>query len=144
LWVAPESAPLPGYPLPGAGSVVREPLGVALVIRPWNYPLHLVPAPLVGVLAAGNAAVVSRASCRPQGRPRSRGTCRPIPILAETSSGAVGFGLAVAHLTAPDLPFGGVGESGMGRYHGKYSIGTFSNSKAVLDKPLRPGATVPV
>ena len=42
----------------------------------------------------------------------------------------------MAHLTAPDLPFGGVGESGMGRYHGKYSIDTFSNLKAVLDKPL--------
>ena len=51
-------------------------------------------------------------------------------------SGAVGFGLPVAHLTASGLPFGGVGESGMGRYHGKYSINTFSNLKAVLDKPL--------
>jgi aldehyde dehydrogenase (NAD+) len=57
-------------------------------------------------------------------------------ILDETSSGAVGFGLPVVHLTAPDLPFGGVGESGMGRYHGKYSIDTFSHLKAVLDKPL--------
>jgi aldehyde dehydrogenase (NAD+) len=58
-------------------------------------------------------------------------------ILAETSSGAVGFGLPVLHLTVPTLPFGGVGESGMGRYHGKYSIDTFSHLKAVLDKPLK-------
>ncbi|MFC0546048.1 aldehyde dehydrogenase family protein [Kutzneria chonburiensis] len=57
-------------------------------------------------------------------------------ILAETSSGAVGFGLPVMHLGVPSLPFGGVGESGMGRYHGKYSIDTFSHLKAVLDKPL--------
>ncbi|MFJ9407955.1 aldehyde dehydrogenase family protein [Streptomyces sp. NPDC101393] len=57
-------------------------------------------------------------------------------LLTETSSGALTFGLPVAHLTAPDLPFGGVGESGMGRYHGEYSIDTFSHSKAVLDKPL--------
>ncbi|MFI5615164.1 aldehyde dehydrogenase family protein [Amycolatopsis sp. NPDC051903] len=57
-------------------------------------------------------------------------------ILAETSSGAVTFGMPVLHLVAPELPFGGVGESGMGRYHGKYSIDTFSNLKAVLDKPL--------
>lgn len=57
-------------------------------------------------------------------------------ILAETSSGAVGFGHPVVHLTATDLPFGGVGESGMGRYHGKYSIDTFSHLKAVLDRPL--------
>lgn len=57
-------------------------------------------------------------------------------ILTETSSGAVTFGMPVLHLVAPELPFGGVGESGMGRYHGRYSIDTFSNLKAVLDKPL--------
>ncbi|MFI9050753.1 aldehyde dehydrogenase family protein [Streptomyces sp. NPDC053427] len=57
-------------------------------------------------------------------------------LLTETSSGALTFGLPVAHLTAPDLPFGGVGESGTGRYHGEYSLDTFSHSKAVLDKPL--------
>ncbi|MFD8810364.1 aldehyde dehydrogenase family protein [Streptomyces sp. NPDC059627] len=55
---------------------------------------------------------------------------------AETSSGALGHGLPVAHLTVSDLPFGGVGESGMGSYHGRYSIDTFSHRKAVLAKPL--------
>ncbi|MFG2312414.1 aldehyde dehydrogenase family protein [Streptomyces sp. NPDC048566] len=57
-------------------------------------------------------------------------------IAAETSSGGLGFGLPLAHLTVSDLPFGGVGESGMGSYHGRYSIDTFSHRKAVLDKPL--------
>ncbi|MEV1019303.1 aldehyde dehydrogenase family protein [Streptomyces sp. NPDC050264] len=57
-------------------------------------------------------------------------------LIAETSSGGVGIGLPVAHLTVSDLPFGGVGESGMGRYHGRYSLETFSHRKAVLDKPL--------
>ncbi|MFF3371839.1 aldehyde dehydrogenase family protein [Streptomyces sp. NPDC002680] len=57
-------------------------------------------------------------------------------IAAETSSGAVGYGLPLAHLTVSDLPFGGVGESGMGSYHGRYSIETFSHRKAVLAKPL--------
>ncbi|MEU6474448.1 aldehyde dehydrogenase family protein [Streptomyces massasporeus] len=56
---------------------------------------------------------------------------------AETSSGGLGHGLPLAHLTVSDLPFGGVGESGMGNYHGRYSIETFSHRKAVLDKPLR-------
>ncbi|MFF7870822.1 aldehyde dehydrogenase family protein [Streptomyces qaidamensis] len=55
---------------------------------------------------------------------------------AETSSGGLGYGLPLAHLTVSDLPFGGVGESGMGNYHGRYSIETFSHRKAVLDKPL--------
>ncbi|MER5549785.1 aldehyde dehydrogenase family protein [Streptomyces sp. CG4] len=57
-------------------------------------------------------------------------------IAAETSSGGLGYGLPLAHLTVSDLPFGGVGESGMGSYHGRYSIETFSHRKAVLEKPL--------
>ncbi|OEV39870.1 aldehyde dehydrogenase [Kitasatospora aureofaciens] len=57
-------------------------------------------------------------------------------LAEETSSGALVFGLPVSHLAVPELPFGGVGESGMGRYHGEYSIDTFSHAKAVLDKPL--------
>ncbi|MBO4253957.1 aldehyde dehydrogenase family protein [Streptomyces griseorubiginosus] len=57
-------------------------------------------------------------------------------IAAETSSGGLGHGLPLAHLTVSDLPFGGVGESGMGSYHGRYSIETFSHRKAVLSKPL--------
>jgi len=57
-------------------------------------------------------------------------------IAAETSSGGLGHGLPIAHLTVPDLPFGGVGESGTGNYHGRCSIETFSHRKAVLEKPL--------
>jgi len=59
-------------------------------------------------------------------------------ILTETSSGAVGFGVPVAHLSVTGLPFGGVGESGMGNYHGRRSIETFSHEKAVLSKRLAP------
>ena len=57
-------------------------------------------------------------------------------LTEETSSGALTFGLPVSHLAVPELPFGGVGASGMGRYHGAYSIDTFSHAKAILDKPL--------
>ena len=59
-------------------------------------------------------------------------------FLTETSSGAVGFGVPAAHLAVAGLPFGGVGASGMGAYHGVYSIDTFSHDKAVLGKPLKP------
>jgi aldehyde dehydrogenase (NAD+) len=59
-------------------------------------------------------------------------------FLTETSSGSVGFGVAVAQLTVPGLPFGGVGESGTGSYHGERSLVTFSHEKAVLSKPLSP------
>lgn len=57
---------------------------------------------------------------------------------SETSSGALNFGIPVLHLVAPELPFGGVGESGMGAYHGERSFLTFSHEKAVLSKPLQP------
>jgi aldehyde dehydrogenase (NAD+) len=56
----------------------------------------------------------------------------------ETSSGALAFGVPAAHLGVPGLPFGGVGASGMGAYHGEHSFRTFSHIKAVLDKPLTP------
>ncbi|MDR6969996.1 aldehyde dehydrogenase family protein [Leifsonia shinshuensis] len=59
-------------------------------------------------------------------------------ILTETSSGAVGFGVPAAHLAVAGLPFGGVGESGAGAYHGERSLRTFSHEKAVLSKSLAP------
>jgi aldehyde dehydrogenase (NAD+) len=43
---------------PGRSRIVPEPKGVVLIIAPWNYPLSMVLAPLVGALAAGNAAIV--------------------------------------------------------------------------------------
>ena len=60
----------------------REPLGVVLIIGPWNYPVQLVLAPLVGALAAGNAAVlkpseVSRARVGSRSRSSSRSTSTP-------------------------------------------------------------------
>ena len=55
-------------------------------------------------------------------------------LLEETSSGGVGFNLVITQLGAPSLPFGGVGDSGMGRYHGEFSVATFSHEKSVLHK----------
>ena len=57
-------------------------------------------------------------------------------LIVETSSGAVNFGLPIYHLTVPALPFGGVGESGTGNYHGRYSLEAFSHRKTVFDAPL--------
>ena len=42
----------------------------------------------------------------------------------------------VIHLATEDMPFGGVGESGMGHYHGRYGFETFSHLKSIVDKPL--------
>jgi aldehyde dehydrogenase (NAD+) len=58
--------------------------------------------------------------------------------LRSTSSGSVGFGIPVLHLAVPGIPFGGVGASGMGSYHGRRSLVAFSHEKAVFSKPARP------
>lgn len=44
----------------------------------------------------------------------------------------------VMHLANPHLPFGGIGDSGMGAYHGEYSFHTFTHYKSILDKSLSP------
>ncbi|HBN08441.1 MAG TPA: aldehyde dehydrogenase family protein [Cyanobacteria bacterium UBA8530] len=53
-------------------------------------------------------------------------------ILRETSSGGVCLNDTVIHISTNDLPFGGVGASGMGSYHGRASFDTFSHRKGVL------------
>lgn len=59
-------------------------------------------------------------------------------FLTGTSSGAITFNLPMAHLAVPSLPFGGVGPSGMGSYHGEASLELFSHTKPVLDAPTQP------
>jgi acyl-CoA reductase-like NAD-dependent aldehyde dehydrogenase len=48
------------------GLVQPEPYGVALIIGPWNYPLQLLPSPLVGALAAGNCVVLKPSGFAPR------------------------------------------------------------------------------
>jgi len=55
-------------------------------------------------------------------------------VVSRTSSGGMVMNHAMIHLGVHSLPFGGVGESGMGAYHGKHSFDTFSHKKAVLKK----------
>uniref|UniRef100_A0A5B7A5W8 Aldehyde dehydrogenase n=1 Tax=Davidia involucrata TaxID=16924 RepID=A0A5B7A5W8_DAVIN len=59
-------------------------------------------------------------------------------ILTETSSGSVVFNDVMVQFVCDGLPFGGVGQSGFGRYHGKYSFDTFSHEKAVLHRSFFP------
>lgn len=56
-------------------------------------------------------------------------------VVERTSSGGVCINDVISHMLPPDLPFGGVGASGMGSYHGKGSFNCFSHLKSVLDKP---------
>lgn len=59
-------------------------------------------------------------------------------VLAELSNGATVINHLVLQVLTPGLPFGGVGSSGMGAYHGRWGFDTFSHRKAVLRKPVRP------
>ncbi|HEY8895432.1 MAG TPA: aldehyde dehydrogenase family protein, partial [Niastella sp.] len=51
--------------LPSSSYVLREPLGVVLIISPWNYPLQLLFTPLIGAIAAGNCVVLKPSELAP-------------------------------------------------------------------------------
>lgn len=59
-------------------------------------------------------------------------------IVSETSSGSLLFNDVLIQYICDELPFGGVGQSGMGKYHGKYSFDAFSHEKSVLYRGYFP------
>lgn len=58
-------------------------------------------------------------------------------ILSELSFGSGGVNDAIMHISNSNLPFGGVGQSGIGSYHGKHGFDTFSHHKSILEKSTR-------
>ena len=64
-WMRSQRQPLPLAQLPGRSWVQYEPLGVVLVIGPWNYPIYLSLGPLVAAVAAGNCAVLKPSELAP-------------------------------------------------------------------------------
>ncbi len=64
-WMRPRPTRLPLNQRPARGWIQYEPLGVVLVISPWNYPFHLAVVPLVGAIAAGNCVVVKPSEVAP-------------------------------------------------------------------------------
>lgn len=57
-WVKPKKVGVGLEQFPASGKIYPEPLGVVLIISPWNYPFQLLISPLVGAIAAGNCAVL--------------------------------------------------------------------------------------
>ncbi len=55
-------------------------------------------------------------------------------VIAETHAGGVGIGETVLHFAQDDLPFGGIGPSGMGHYHGREGFETFTKTKAIFEQ----------
>jgi aldehyde dehydrogenase (NAD+) len=59
-------------------------------------------------------------------------------VTTSTSAGGVGVNHVLLHIGPPELPFGGVGDSGQGRYHGRAGFEALSNLKPVYRRPFRP------
>lgn len=57
-WMEPKTVPTEMVNLPSSCKIYRDPLGVVLIIGPWNYPLQLMLTPLVGAIAGGNCVLL--------------------------------------------------------------------------------------
>jgi aldehyde dehydrogenase (NAD+) len=64
-WMQPDLVKTNLLNLPSKSYVMKEPLGVTLIIGPWNYPLQLLFTPLVGAMAAGNCVVLKASEFAP-------------------------------------------------------------------------------
>jgi aldehyde dehydrogenase (NAD+) len=64
-WMEPEAVPTNLLNLPSSSKVMREPLGVVLIIGPWNYPFQLLFTPLMSAIAAGNTVVLKPSEFAP-------------------------------------------------------------------------------
>jgi coniferyl-aldehyde dehydrogenase len=64
-WMKPQRVATALAYRPGRSMMIRQPLGVVGIISPWNYPLQLALAPLIGALAAGNRAMIKPSELTP-------------------------------------------------------------------------------
>jgi aldehyde dehydrogenase (NAD+) len=64
-WMKARKVPTPIPAQPARSRIVSDPLGVVLIISPWNYPVQLLLSPLVGALAAGNCVVLKPSEVTP-------------------------------------------------------------------------------
>ena len=64
-WMKPKKVSTGLVTFPSSAKIYRDPLGVVLIIAPWNYPLQLLLIPLVGAIAGGNCAVLKPSELAP-------------------------------------------------------------------------------
>jgi aldehyde dehydrogenase (NAD+) len=64
-WMKPQTVSTNLLNLPSSSRVLHEPLGVVLIIGPWNYPFQLLFTPLIGAIAAGNCVVLKPSEFAP-------------------------------------------------------------------------------
>jgi aldehyde dehydrogenase (NAD+) len=85
-WMKPERVSTPVISQPGTSRIHRDPLGVVLIIGPWNYPFQLVMGPLVGAIAAGNCVVLKPSEVAPA---VSALVAKLVPLYLDTDGVAV-------------------------------------------------------
>jgi len=64
-WMEPQKVGTDLVNFPSQSKIYRDPLGVVLIIAPWNYPLQLLLIPLTGAIAAGNCVVLKPSELAP-------------------------------------------------------------------------------
>ena len=64
-WVRPVKVRTPLINFPASSRIIPEPYGITLIISPWNYPIYLALAPLIGALAAGNCVILKPSELAP-------------------------------------------------------------------------------
>jgi aldehyde dehydrogenase (NAD+) len=64
-WMQPDLVSTNLVNMPSKSFVMKEPLGVVLIIGPWNYPVNIFLTPLVGAIAAGNCSVIKASEFAP-------------------------------------------------------------------------------
>ncbi|MFN9174683.1 MAG: aldehyde dehydrogenase family protein, partial [Synechocystis sp.] len=64
-WCQPQRVATNSLVFPATAQIQAEPLGMVLIISPWNYPFYLCLMPLIGAIAAGNCAIVKPSELAP-------------------------------------------------------------------------------
>ncbi|KIP96329.1 MULTISPECIES: coniferyl aldehyde dehydrogenase [Pseudomonas] len=102
--------------MPASARVIYQPLGVVGIIVPWNYPLFLAIAPLVGALAAGNRVMLKLSEATPQTSQRLKDMLASIfpEDLVSVVLGEADVGMAFAKLPFDHLLF--TGATSIGRH----------------------------
>jgi len=75
-WMRPRRVATPLANQLGTSTIVPEPLGVALIIGTWNYPVQLLLAPAIGAIAAGNCAILKPSELAPTTSATKRSAAR--------------------------------------------------------------------
>ena len=131
-----------------AAALFMEPTILGDVTLDMRVMQEEVFGPLLPILTWNDPLAVSKTISEVKDQPLSmyifsRDKGRRRQWMKHTRSGTVGIGETVVQIANPDLPFGGVQASGLGRSNGKAAFDAFSNKRSVLRKSL-PFTAVPL